>query len=267
VKEFLDDLLGGDPEDINSKLKNLFDERTKFAESLAYENRYTAFLDVLGWSNVIEESVYTPEIVKRLGQVSNNRFEDELSIHTSSVLHPEADLQIIQFSDCIVISTRVCKDGFKVLMKEVWRVVLLRSVMGLYVRGGITIGKLIHQDSVVFGPSLIRAYHLESDKGQAVFPRIISDNEVDLSTMTVDGLPTWRLDVDGKYFFDFLNHMPWTDYNSRGALEYLESQRATIAIALRRFRKEERILEKYVWLRDYFNLIVEERKVEIGLIQ
>jgi hypothetical protein len=48
--------------------------------------------------------------------------------------------------------------------------------LGFLVRGGITIGDIVHDEEVVFGPALNRAYHLEHDI--AKYPRIVVDPEV-----------------------------------------------------------------------------------------
>jgi hypothetical protein len=51
------------------------------------------------------------------------------------------------------------------------------AVMGFYIRGGLTVGSLIHiRNKIVFGPALNRAYELESR--YANFPRIILDPNV-----------------------------------------------------------------------------------------
>lgn len=43
----------------------------------------------------------------------------------------------------------------------------------MLIRGGITIGKIIHNEEMVFGPGINRAYELESK--YAIYPRIIFD--------------------------------------------------------------------------------------------
>ena len=43
------------------------EEAKKFRESLIYENRIVAFIDVLGWYNAITKSDNDPELTKDLG--------------------------------------------------------------------------------------------------------------------------------------------------------------------------------------------------------
>lgn len=75
--------------------------------------------------------------------------------------------------------------------------------VGWLVRGGITIGDFYIDDTIVWGPALLRAYELE-DK-LAIYPRIILDETVtsvlSISTIKNDFV---RVDKDG---FRFLNYM------------------------------------------------------------
>ncbi len=48
--------------------------------------------------------------------------------------------------------------------------------LGVLVGGGVSFGPLYHDASVVFGPALVEAYHLESDC--AKFPRVIGSDAV-----------------------------------------------------------------------------------------
>jgi hypothetical protein len=50
---------------------------------------------------------------------------------------------------------------------------LFAAALGFWIRGGITIGELVHNNDVVFGPALNRAHELESKVAE--YPRIIFD--------------------------------------------------------------------------------------------
>jgi hypothetical protein len=50
------------------------------------------------------------------------------------------------------------------------------ALQGFLLRGGITIGDIVHDDEVVFGPGLNRAYELESQVAR--MPRIILDPDL-----------------------------------------------------------------------------------------
>ena len=75
--------------------------------------------------------------------------------------------------------------------------------VGWLVRGGITIGDFYIDDTIVWGPALLRAYELEDQL--AIYPRIILDETVTnvLSSSTIKN-DFVRVDKDG---FRFLNYM------------------------------------------------------------
>jgi hypothetical protein len=86
------------------------------------------------------------------------------------------------------------------------KIASLAFTQNLLVRGGMTIGKLYHQEGVVFGQGLIDAYGLESEV--AVYPRVV------LST-AMSSKEAWRTenrrmvkrDFDGVYYLDYLHPM------------------------------------------------------------
>lgn len=87
---------------------------------------------------------------------------------------PMVDLgkQVTAFSDSIVISydTSMPGGGFHVLMDLVYICNDLLGI-GIPVRGGVTVGQLIHDERKCFGPAMVEAYLMESQA--AIYPRII----------------------------------------------------------------------------------------------
>lgn len=68
---------------------------------------------------------------------------------------------------------------------------------GFLIRGGISVGKIIHTRNAVFGPALNRAYEIEST--MAIFPRIVIDENV-LPHLPL--IPSLIVQEDGLYFLD-----------------------------------------------------------------
>jgi hypothetical protein len=52
---------------------------------------------------------------------------------------------------------------------------LLSAYLEFFIRGGVTVGDIVHDEHVVFGPALNRAYYLESQVADK--PRIVLDPE------------------------------------------------------------------------------------------
>lgn len=158
-----------------------------------YEERIVAFLDILGFSSLVEKSA--DDIVKQLelydflkkyskheharevfsgfrrgdGNVcANEDIED---------LRKFYDYQFTQFSDSFVFSVnakdRASVQFFPILVGQFMRQAL---ELGFLVRGGIAKGPMVHEEiGPAFGPALIQAYLIES--GQAVFGRTVLSKE------------------------------------------------------------------------------------------
>jgi hypothetical protein len=143
--------------------------------ALAYEDRLVAFLDLLGFSKmVLERRDEDVEFVVNL-------IPDMLRTHRSNVLRD--DLQITTISDSIVVSVKAEPDEY---LKDLFNICVIvgrlqheLAVNGYYMRGGISVGKLVHDSrrNLVVGPAYIDAYLLE--KKQCVVPRVVIGEEVE----------------------------------------------------------------------------------------
>jgi hypothetical protein len=142
---------------------------------LVYEDRLVAFLDILGFSNmVIERRDEEVEFVVNL-------IPDMLMTHRSNILRE--DLQITNISDSIIVSVKAVANDTLVDLFNICVIIgLLQhelAINGYYLRGGISVGKLIHdsQRNLIVGPAYIDAYQLESKK--SIVPRVVLGTEVE----------------------------------------------------------------------------------------
>jgi hypothetical protein len=92
------------------------------------------------------------------------------------LLKIEGPVRVRTFSDNVVISTTPDKNVTPVFLDTIAALQAHATAKGFLMRGGIAVGGLIHDDEVVFGPALNRAYDLESRI--AVYPRIVVDEDV-----------------------------------------------------------------------------------------
>ena len=183
---------------------------------------------------------------------------------------PMADLgkQVSVFSDSIVISYDVIRpgSGFLVLLDLVYICNDLLGV-GMPVRGGVTVGPLIHDNNKCFGPAMVKAYRLESR--DAVYPRILVDSEVIEYDLLYKGMNNTqefekefiesliKQDSDGEIFLDFLSqYNEFNDYKTYDA--YMVNVRNFIIGALynSKSNSNKRIFDKYIWLKNYYNSTV-----------
>jgi hypothetical protein len=155
---------------VDTKEKEGEPEKLKdFRRNPSYERKVIAFYDILGWRSEIAKAGTAPEKIGELRRL--------ILHHTRLFKAPiECPVCVSTFSDNVVISTVVDKKVTPYFLRTMAVVQLMTAFMGYLMRGGIAIGDIVHDDEVVFGPGLNRAYELESTV--AVFPRIVLDPDV-----------------------------------------------------------------------------------------
>lgn len=164
--------------------------------SIEYSERIIAFVDILGFGTIVATIDKHPE---RHEQIQGAlRYLKGQKTSYSQGIAKALELEISAFSDSIVLSTRA-NQPFDVIHACGWlQANLLGS--GILVRGGISSGKTVHADDILYGEGMLKAYRLESSA--AIYPRIVVDPSV------VD-LINWKMqeaflgcDADGLWFVD-----------------------------------------------------------------
>lgn len=193
------------------------EEAAKFRESLKYDIRLVAFVDILGWTESVKNASKNPEKIQKLGlaldAIRTQLHQTEWMQKNAGHSEWPGDPKITQFSDCLTISTRADFAGKSHLISVLGFLSLSLLRQGFLLRGGLTVGELYHRESMVFGPAFLKAYELENRC--AVYPRIILDpvlseqwGQGDAYREKDDSLigyaKTWRLSHDGFRFLDFL---------------------------------------------------------------
>jgi hypothetical protein len=145
--------------------------------ALIYETRFTAFLDVLGWKDLIERSRSDPGLAGRMAKlIEHGANLDLLRRNIASAVNSDDCLtRVSQFSDSIILS-RPSSDFLALFIVDVCLFQIYAIYHGFLVRGGIAVGELHHGDHAVFGPALVSAYRLESEI--ALYPRIVLDEQM-----------------------------------------------------------------------------------------
>lgn len=165
----------------------ILDESELCFGDLAYETRLVAFFDILGWKNEIEEANSDPRHIARLATALRlfNANADAIG---------DAGARLTTFSDNVVFSKPYAAGDVRWLLEGLAVTQLGLASMGFWIRGGVTVGEIYHDEYIVFGPALNRAHHLESKVSEV--PRIIVDEMI--------GLPddTDFIDVGEPSFID-----------------------------------------------------------------
>jgi hypothetical protein len=190
-----------------SETKHPSDKLTDFLENPPYQRRLVIFYDVLGWRNHIKAAGGDLEKIGNLRRLI-------LRSHRSLRLrYPEFDMRISTFSDNIVITQAITDKTPRLLTLLAFQQIAV-AMSGFLLRGGITVGDVVHDDECVFGPGLNRAYELESKI--AYYPRFALDRGVVEEFGEIGGLAVLEDDV---LFLD-----PFR----LGFMDYLKNQHAEI---------------------------------------
>lgn len=167
-------------------------------------DRVVAFVDILGFRDVLRR-IFRDSDVALYGRI--RKALNRISGHASWANRPlfGADDEIphtaraTAFSDSIVFSDEFTDIGVssvasKVAFLATW---LLRD--GILCRGAIASGPTLHDDRILLGEGLVKAYELESSA--AIYPRIILSAPIGSMVQEWPLLRT-RVDIDGFRFID-----------------------------------------------------------------
>ncbi len=180
---------------------------------MIFEERFVAFLDILGFSEIITKEVEIRRIVEIVKTETVNAKEPG-----SHGIFPDEKIKATYLSDSIVLSIttgEALNDAFKrlrYLLSAVERIQYRCALQDVWIRGGVSWGKLNHDENVV-GEGLVKAYRLETT---ARFPRVLFDMSLisDFFEKKFDGPEnrtqllseinmTWgAAEYSGKFLFD-----------------------------------------------------------------
>jgi hypothetical protein len=258
----------------------------------AYQQRVTAFVDILGFTQLIastekERSVFEhvflslrdvlgtkpnwddPNVREELWQTNKNEFTKagrQLSReeHEKMLEMLKSRDQAFAFSDNLVRSSPADWPGVVSVTFSMALLALHLLVRGVFVRGGIAVGSLHHDNSMVFGPALVEAYRLQQELAR--FPRIVlspavaglmlgdppyeKDPDIHLKDLILVDLP------EGIPYLHFLSKHAVTSaglVGARGA-EVVSTIRRQLIGKLHLYREwPPSIQEKLRWFVRYFN--------------
>lgn len=235
--------------------------------TIKLEERFVAFIDILGFKQLISRVEQSPSQenleLQRLFSILNFMDEETYDPNYSSDLpiyvetdngYVEKELgdpRLTYASDCLAISAEPTLDGFKGLSRKLHKITADLAIDGYFCRGAISKGKVLHANRIFLGCPFIRAMELE--KKEAIYPRIIIDPDIlhffDLSNGKMPlGTPFYGLDEDGYYYQRY-----WTWYlfppHAGSWIEYLSRIEAHIERNLDFYLCDEPIRQKYVWLK------------------
>lgn len=261
-----------------------------------YEERFIAFVDILGFGKLVERSAVTPhlpqKILDALMAMHPTQIEAELFTTVNVELIPAEELERVRetarhisavqqqlhpvsinyFSDSLVLSARADDVIASQMVLDLLTKISAMMWMShkLLLRGGVTIGELVHiQGGPMFGPAMNQAYLLESKKAE--HPRFLIDKHCIERYRAID---TFRLfesfiQEDGDYYYASLatafRHILNDSSLVMSGEKVLRKFRQAMLNApeeiekLReQFKDDDRVRPKYEWLTKEFEARIPE---------
>lgn len=179
---------------------------------IKYSKRMVAFLDILGFERIVDKSRNDAETVRELANILASSKQIALAIlqdrptilqvdPTQYVYRAFSDLSVItgpytSHDDLLFISTWIMYYQYYLWKEE-----------HSFLRGAIVYGDIYHNEDVIVGPAIVDAYHLERDRGKAMWPRVLIDESL-LDKATENEL---KRDLSGIFRQDD-NNVVYCDY-------------------------------------------------------
>lgn len=195
-----------------------------------------AFIDILGFSSMVKHDCETTNGEQRYVESLHTIY-----LKTKNLKETIEGLQLIQFSDSVVLAIPYSKDNYVIMLKIIsnYQYDLLKT--GILCRGGISYGKHFSTEGFLFSNGLIDAYRLESKVAST--PRVVVSKElIELIPITDDDSKYVSQERDGVCFVQYLNGVNFNDNWEAisGAISDNLSQNPSIR-------------NKQIWLIDYYN--------------
>lgn len=253
--------------------------------SLTYEKRLIAFIDILGFKDIVKQSEKDPSKIELIYSVLEYlkdwektekwdlkfvEIEESAQYKGVNNFDLRGKTNTTSFSDSIVVSVKVDDNVNEMVSTLIVNLAYIGTVLlekGILFRGGLTIGNIIHIDNgTVFGQGLIDAFMLETRS--AKYPRIILSDKL-LKELNYP-LETKRnrypyhqyLDryVDGCVGFHQLIYYQviesWTEMTPELLAESLNKVRKVIISGLDSSFEKPEVFEKFKWLKEQYNKLI-----------
>lgn len=249
-----------------------------------YKKSIVIFIDILGFKDLVNQSVNNDEICNRI-HTTLMGFKDleKPESWTSELVEVEEDAQkkgldgfVISnktkctcFSDSIVVSIRIEDDlneAFSTLIANLSRIGAQLLCDGILIRGGIDLAEVYHNDGIVFGKGLISSYELETNA--AKYPRIIISKKL-ISELNYPLLSKNKRFPYHQYLDRFedgcvgIHQLIFYQVHQKSSVvseskirEGLKKSKDTIISGLDTNFETPQIYSKYRWLKNQYNKLI-----------
>lgn len=230
-----------------------------------YEDYYVAFIDILGFKQLLESNISCEEIHTIFDFLQENA-RTTIGADGNTILAFD-EVKYYLMSDSIILYIRSDIEDALLALVETCLMLQLKLILRerpILIRGGIAKGELFVDDRVIYGKALTAAYQLENSV--ATTPRIVFNKEL-ISNKT-GGLifKKWwvhtvtRKDNDELYYVHYLSKLHM-DKNS----DIPDAFNCILSMCQWYLDRsyDESIRKKYLWLKKYAVSELEKHKKEI----
>ncbi|WP_424353790.1 hypothetical protein [Methanobacterium sp. MBAC-LM] len=264
----------------------MYSEGTKryVASEFAKGDCIVAFLDILGFEELVQTSVYSkdPLAKKRMIETIKSALKDALkNIETGE----NKDLNLIKykvFSDCTCLATPSFHNRDNEASNLCTLITMIKGYTfnlirrNIYIRGGISRGYHYEDNYMIFSDGLVKAHNLENK--EALYPRTILDEDlvqrfkrlwINQKDAILEFNVQTRLitDEEGITFVSPFNLMQSMDKQTLVDTSAPRSKKDLIKIdnnfnreilkdveeKIIKYKDNERVLPKYEWLKEFIN--------------
>jgi len=184
-----------------------------------YTDYIVGFLDVLGMSDMVDQSQQDPTLRIKVGCLLKEL--NQIVAQRNKTLPRESRVRLDSFSDSIKISCpTISEPSFRIVLWIICEFFVKSIAHGCFLRGTLTVGPHWEDKRTFFGPAFIKAYEME--RSLALWPRCIID-PVALSRPDICPRKPWQKRF--RYILKGSDGLPYLDY-----LGYSFSARLTLMI-------------------------------------
>lgn len=241
-----------------------------------YDERFVAFIDILGFSDVINKTTDSFAEYKKIKKVLDEIVGIWKDNYYGDVARYGVFRDVTVFSDSIVISYPLKNSiggGLFHILVDLVHLCIHFLAKDIFIRGGVAYGKVYHDERICFGPAMISAYKLENE--MAIFPRIIVDGLALKKGIQFPGIANTP-EMEGEYIANLLMR----DNDSLLYLDYLSQVQEfndiysykEFIIRVKEYLEKHlslnysiKVRQKYLWFANYYNESVKKTFPELLL--
>ena len=229
-------------------------------------NRFVAFLHVLSWKSIVDQTPAGEWLASRLPRTSRELFHqlDASWSEVERIRHDDiaaAERRYSQAANSFVFSYSAHGIANFMVLSDVATALRRLAQTGLFVRGAVACGPMVHEDNVFYGPALSAAAELESSTAR--HPRVAIDPVAvnyffNASQADADPAVYIKRDTaDGLYYIDWMRCPQGLDMAAVTA--FFQAVRNHVVRNLDIYYRQPAIFAELCWLADYFDQSVAAR--------